>query len=141
MKKLCILLVLSLSLTVSGCSLEDVAQIIDTENSRVEIAKSAILPGYATDITLGQALDAYFTNPEWKVFTAQSGENVIQCSGSCVYDGKTVNAIFQFVVNGNGEVLPYSLQMDGELQTGGTIMLVLLEAYGCAAEKIIENFN
>lgn len=138
MKKLCILLILSLSLAVSGCSLDDAAQIIGTENSKIESAKNSYLPGYSTYITLGQALDTYFTNPKWDAFTAQGGENVIECSGRCVYDGKTVDATFQFIVNGS-EIIPYSLELDGEMQPGMMVSTVLLEAYNAGMQKMIDN--
>ena len=55
-------------------------------------------PEMIPDITYGDAYDNFFANPEWRGFTADTGEEVVEFSGDCTY-----YVYIQFVLDEDGE--------------------------------------
>ena len=49
--------------------------------------------------TYGDAFDNFFGSPRWKYFRSDTGDDVVEVSGSCTYRDVKVNANLQFLLN------------------------------------------
>lgn len=59
-------------------------------------------PEIYENISYGQAFDSFFSAPEWKYFESTDGNDVVQFSGGCTYQGSEVTATIQFILDYEG---------------------------------------
>lgn len=51
------------------------------------------------DITYEDAFEAYFSHPKWNYFNSDEDEDVVEFTGKCKYEEKTVTASVQFTLD------------------------------------------
>lgn len=56
-------------------------------------------PELIPEITYKEAYNYFFGNPQWRGFTADDGDNVVEFSGDCTYKDEPATAYIQFVIN------------------------------------------
>lgn len=122
MRKKLIILLLSVAVTVTGCSatsLENTGKEIkdtiddftDSDNKYVKMVKG----GYREnnpDLTYGQAFSDFFGTPRWHYFLSDEGDDVVEFTGDCTYQDVAVKARIQFIVdeeNGTFEIAYFDL--------------------------------
>jgi hypothetical protein len=84
----------------------DVAEQVQSEASKdnpfVLSVKNGHLQSYP-DKTIGEAFSTFFSSPTWKYFQSETGENVVEFTGYCMYMEQKVKAKMQFIVNENSD--------------------------------------
>ncbi|MCQ2530398.1 MAG: Ltp family lipoprotein [Lachnospiraceae bacterium] len=65
--------------------------------------------------TVGEAFEAFFSDPEWKYFQASDGDHMVQFEGGCLYDGEETEFLAQFIVD-NYDFELYAIELDGVVQ-------------------------
>jgi hypothetical protein len=114
MKKLTIVLGISLLLLTSACSAEtektvnDVAASLKDQVSNIrdkdEPHVLSVKNGYLQDHpekSLGDAFQSFFGDPTWRYFKATTGEDVVEFTGFAMYEKTRVKALLQFVLKEN----------------------------------------
>ncbi len=103
------------TILASGC--EDAEQTVNkvandvAEQVQIEATKDnpfvlSVKNGHSEsypDKTIGEAFGTFFSSPTWKYFKAETGENVVEFTGYCVYMEKKVKAKMQFIVSENSD--------------------------------------
>lgn len=99
----------------SGCAVSDQVasdivdnayELIQEDDVYVEAIKSATMQGYGC--TYGQAFSHFFAYPKWKHFTSDTGYEIVEFTGDCLYDEQTVKALIQFTItNQNGNYIEW----------------------------------
>lgn len=64
----------------------------------VQAVKGGTIGEYTT-ITVGEAFEAFFAEPKWKYFKADTNEDVVEFTGYCTYQEVKVLARLQFIVD------------------------------------------
>jgi ribosomal protein S6E (S10) len=114
MKKLSLILGLSLLLLLNACSADteksvndastnlkdQVSNIRDKDEPHVLSVKNGHLQDHP-DKSLGDAFKAFFGEPAWKYFKSTSGEDVVEFTGYMMYQDTKVKARLQFLLKEN----------------------------------------
>ena len=104
MKKIITLILVGcMALSIGGCSAKDTADSLDdtinvlntSDSKEVMEIKNGYLP-FSDQVTVGEALDSFLLNPKWQYFVSTNNEQVVQCTGDCLYNDKTIEAKIQF---------------------------------------------
>ena len=100
---------LILCFSMTACSEEtakNLAQDIDDQVSNLkDIDESHVVsvrtgcPVLYPNISYGDAFTEFFDDPTWKYFKADTGEDVVEFTGYCMYREKKVKARLQFILN------------------------------------------
>ena len=68
---------------------------------------SGVKKGYMTNlsstVTVGDALDAFFSNPKWKYGKDSEGNEIVTVTGGCTYNDQPAEATIQFTFFDGGE--------------------------------------
>jgi rhomboid protease GluP len=51
------------------------------------------------DITFGDAFEEYFTSPTWNVHTSSDGEDIVEFTGTYLYNGQSISTKLEFTVD------------------------------------------
>ena len=140
MKKctICIILILCLMVCIGGCSsstIENVGkeikdQVSNLQNSNNEYVQM-VKNGYNEDnpdLTFGVAFNEFFSNPTWKHFEAETGENIVEFTGDCVYRDTTVKARLQFILSEDSDTFEIGALSFNEVPQIELIKISLLAA-------------
>lgn len=68
-------------------------------DSNIEMVKKGS-PELIPNITYEQAYENFFGNPQWRGFTADTGEQVVEFTGDCTYYDEEAEVYIQFVLEG-----------------------------------------
>lgn len=99
------------------------SRIDSNENSNaIKDVQTGYLTYYSQDITIKQAFENFFGSPAWNAgkadddnYPEMDGMQLVNFTGTCVFDGDEVNMLIQFVVEENtDEFYLYAVEMDGE---------------------------
>lgn len=71
------------------------------EKQYINTTKAQTFTNYP-DVTVGEAFDNFFTDPEWSAFKADNGQIVVEFTGKCYYNSEEVETCLQFVEDDNG---------------------------------------
>ena len=71
-------------------------------DSRISIVKNGS-PELIPNITYDDAYGNFFTNPKWRCFDAEGGEEVVEFSGGCTYGGDDAEVYIQFLLDEDHE--------------------------------------
>lgn len=71
------------------------------DNEYVMSVKNGSFDSYP-EILIGDAFDSFFTNSKWDYFVSDEGENVVEFTGGCEFDGEKVKALIQFKLDEEG---------------------------------------
>lgn len=80
-------------------------------DSNIEMVKSGS-PELIPNITYEEAYDNFFGNPQWRGFTADTGEQVVEFTGECTYYDETAEVYIQFVMEGTTSFSMYYAHMN-----------------------------
>lgn len=86
--------------------LDDIADMFDPNSDYVKFVKKGTNSEYP-GVTYGDAFDYYFANPKWKYFESDTGVDVVEFTGKCLYRDVEVDATIQWqldVENGTFEL-------------------------------------
>lgn len=93
----------------------------------VKTATSSLYPG----ITYGEAFDYYFGKPKWDSFegTLEDGSavDVVEFTGTCMYQGVEVSALIQFMINEDGESFDAHFLSFNDVPQSELVLVALLE--------------
>lgn len=72
----------------------------EAEDLFISAVKNAVPEDYP-DITIGEAYDNYFSDPEWRAFESEGAsdggiEYVVEFTGGCIYEDAEAEALIQF---------------------------------------------
>ncbi len=109
MKKILVLF-LSAAMLLSGCSslenlsediVDQVSNVVQSNDKYVVTVQNATLND--TSYTYKEVFNNFFAYPTWKHFTSTEGEEVVEFTGECTYDGQQVKAKIQYVITNETE--------------------------------------
>lgn len=70
------------------------------------------------DITYEEAFDDFFDNARWKYFQSDTGKDVVEFQGECMYDDDTATVLIQFLLNKDKGIYKiYTMAIDDEEQS------------------------
>lgn len=110
MKKIITLILVGcMALSIGGCATEDAADSLNdtintlntSDSKEVMEIKNGYLP-ISDQVTVGEALDSFLLNPKWQYFVSTDNYQVVQCTGECLYNDKSVEAKIQFLSYDDG---------------------------------------
>ena len=104
---------------------------VQKDNVYIEMVKNGYNTAYP-EKTYGEAFEAFFSNPTWKYFEAETGETVVEFTGGCMYLDAEVKARLQFILDieaGSFEVgaLSFNDVPQMELITAGLLSSIFEE--------------
>ncbi|MCC0566764.1 hypothetical protein [Brevibacillus borstelensis] len=88
-----------LILTWAGVDVQRaVEDAVSMESETTRIVKEGHFEDFP-EKSIGEAFGTFFGSPSWRSFQAESGEDVVEFKGTCMFMDKRVNAVIQFIVN------------------------------------------
>lgn len=75
-----------------------VASVIGTEDEHITFVKNGSPVDYP-DVTYDEAFSAFFSNRSWEYFVSDTGKDVVEFKGDCLYHDTQVTATIQFVLD------------------------------------------
>lgn len=106
------------ALTTSSCGggTNAIADLINNEPNVALVRDGSVQA--CPNATLGEMADAFFGNPSWSEFEADTGETVVELTGEMSMSGQPATALLQFTVDAaNGSFDTEYLSIDGEGQS------------------------
>lgn len=92
--------------------------------------KGETLDDFSKTVTIGEAFDEFFEDPEWKTFEAENGRRVVEFNGKCEFYGEKVNCCVQFEFNKDEDYFEIEyMDIDGESLADYEIVEVLEVIY------------
>lgn len=113
---------LTICFLVSGCGVT-----YNESNENIQFVKRGTNSAYP-DITYGKAFDAFFSNPTWGYFVADTGEDVVEFTGNCFYDNVEVEALIQFTLDKDAGTFEVNYVSLNDVTQSQYMVEVLLEA-------------
>lgn len=138
MKKLYLLLIIIIVIGIFTACSESTVQHVgnevndslsnlrDSDNKYVKMVKN----GYRennTEMTYDKAFSDFFGTPRWTYFESESGEDIVEFTGDCVYRDVSVKARLQFIVDENNGTFEASYLAFNEVPQDLFTMAALLE--------------
>lgn len=80
-------------------------------DSSIELVKGGA-PLLIPDITYQDAYENFFDNPQWRGFTADTGEKVVEFTGDCLYYEEDAQVYIQFVIEEDDSFSMYYAHMN-----------------------------
>lgn len=151
MRKKCMAAVcMVVSLALAGCSTssvekkvtdaaneinDQVADVTDRQDEHVLFVKNGHPVSYP-NISYGKALDEFFDDAKWKYFKGESGEDVVEFTGYCLYQDTKVKARLQFILDmDEGTFTQGALSFNDVPQNNLITGTMLVKAFDQYAEK------
>jgi len=127
-------------LLFSGCkeaseTVEDVAANVEEkiqaettkDNEHLLAVKGGTLGDYP-DVLIEDAFGAFFSDPTWKFFEAETGELIVEFTGYCTYMEKEVKAKLQFIVEEGVDTFDIGALQFNEVPQTELVKAALIEA-------------
>lgn len=81
----------------------------------VAMVKDSTLDDYSKTVTVGEAFDEFFSDPEWETFKSEDGDRIVEFNGECEYYGEKVNCCVQFEISDDDDYFEVEyMDIDGE---------------------------
>ena len=141
---------MAVSLTLAGCSTssveknvtdaaneinDQVSDVMGRQDEHVLFVKNGHPVSYPK-IPYGKALDEFFEDAKWKYFKAESGEEVVEFTGYCLYQDTKVKARLQFILDmDEGTFTQGALSFNDVPQNNLITGTMLVKAFDQYAEK------
>lgn len=141
---------MAVSLTLAGCSAssveknvtdaaneinDQVSDVTDRQDEHVLFVKNGHPVSYPK-VPYGKALDEFFEDAKWKYFKAESGEDVVEFTGYCLYQDTKVKARLQFILDmDEGTFTQGALSFNDVPQNNLITGTMLVKAFDQYAEK------
>jgi hypothetical protein len=109
------------------------AELVRVGNSlpyEVFLVKNGYMKGY-TEICIGEAIDSFFGEPEWKVFIGQDEQLYLNVSGNILLFNNNAEAVLQFRIDrGTNKFAICAMELNGVPQNELVIIALLDKMYG-----------
>ncbi len=137
MKKIITLILVGcMALSIGGCATEDVADSLNdtintlntSDSKEVMEIKNGYLP-ISDQVTVGEALDSFLLNPKWQYFVSTDNYQVVQCTGECLYNDKSVEAKIQLLSYDDGTFELHTVALNDIEQDESLIIEFFVKAY------------
>ena len=137
MKKIITLILVGcMALSIGGCATEDAADSLNdtintlntSDSKEVMEIKNGYLP-ISDQVTVGEALDSFLLNPKWQYFVSTDNYQVVQCTGECLYNDKSVEAKIQFLSYDDGTFELHTVALNDIEQDESLIIEFFVKAY------------
>lgn len=137
MKKIITLLLVGcMAVSMTACTAEqaadsaaDMVNSLNTSDSKeVMEIKNGRLP-ISNQVTVGEALDSFLLDPMWQYFVSTDNYHVVQCTGKCLYNDKTVEAKIQFLSYDDGTFELHTVALNDIEQDDSLIIEFFVKAY------------
>lgn len=116
-----LIMVISMCFLLAGCGTT-----YNENNENIRFVKEGTLGAYTT--TCGEAFDEFFDNPKWGYFNSESGEDVVEFTGKCLYDNVEVEVLMQFTLNKAAGTFSVNYLSFNDVTQNKLIVTALLEA-------------
>jgi hypothetical protein len=103
-----------------------VEEAVNPESETIRIVKDGHFENFP-DKPIGEAFEEFFGTPSWKSFQAESGEDVVEFKGTCMFMDKKVNATIQFIVNKDKRTFKLHTVEFNDIPQNGLIQAALME--------------
>ena len=114
---------------------DQVADVTDRQDEHVLFVKNGHPVSYP-NISYGKALDEFFDDAKWKYFKGESGEDVVEFTGYCLYQDTKVKARLQFILDmDEGTFTQGALSFNDVPQNNLITGTMLVKAFDQYAEK------
>ena len=125
-----------MALSIGGCATEDAADSLNdtintlntSDSKEVMEIKNGYLP-ISDQVTVGEALDSFLLNPKWQYFVSTDNYQVVQCTGECLYNDKSVEAKIQFLSYDDGTFELHTVALNDIEQDESLIIEFFVKAY------------
>ncbi|MEG0295877.1 MAG: hypothetical protein RR620_04095 [Clostridium sp.] len=119
MKRLLYILILFLIiLPLTSCNsskdidniVNDIEKSIENDENKENVYVQKVMTGNLNIdniVTIGDVFENYFGYPTWEYFKSTEGQDIVEFTGNCMYDGKEVECIIQFVISGDNLEITY----------------------------------
>lgn len=119
MKRLLYILILFLIiLPLTSCNsskdidniVNDIEKSIENDENKENVYVQKVMTGNLNidnTVTIGDVFENYFGYPTWEYFKSTDGQDIVEFTGNCMYDGKEVECIIQFVISGDNLEITY----------------------------------
>ena len=137
MKKIITLILVGcMALSIGGCATEDAADSLNdtintlntSDSKEVMEIKNGYLP-ISDQVTVGEALYSFLLNPKWQYFVSTDNYQVVQCTGECLYNDKSVEAKIQFLSYDDGTFELHTVALNDIEQDESLIIEFFVKAY------------
>ena len=137
MKKIITLILVGcMALSIGGFATEDAADSLNdtintlntSDSKEVMEIKNGYLP-ISDQVTVGEALDSFLLNPKWQYFVSTDNYQVVQCTGECLYNDKSVEAKIQFLSYDDGTFELHTVALNDIEQDESLIIEFFVKAY------------
>lgn len=85
----------------------------DTQNEKIYGIKHAYLEAYSSDVTIGDAFDAFFSNSTWETYS-EGDTDYVKFAGECTFYGKPALMVVIFEYMENDWFKVSDIQLNGE---------------------------
>ena len=114
---------------------DNVRNITDATDKHVLAVKNGA-PVLIPQITYGQAFEEFFSNPTWKYFEGEGGEDVVEFTGGCTYLDEEVKARLQFILSKDDDTFEQgALSFNDVPQTNLITAAMIYKAFSDYAEN------
>jgi len=114
-------MIVSLCFLLLGCGTT-----YNQNNENIQFVKQGTLGSYTK--TCGEAFDNFFDNPKWGYFSSETGEDVVEFTGKCLYDNVEVEVLMQFTLNRTAGTFNVNYLSFNDVTQSGLMVTALLEA-------------
>lgn len=105
----------------------------DEDSLYIDYVKTGSFESFP-DITIEDAFNEFFSDPEWKSFTSEDGLNIVEFNGGCILGDEEANCCIQFNVFEDGSFETYYADLGGEQLTLNEDIVAMYETiYGIEA--------
>ena len=118
-----LVVLLSVCFLVVGCGVT-----YNENNENIQFVKQGTSRAYPNATTYGKAFDAFFDNPTWGYFVADTGEDVVEFTGNCFYDNVEVEALIQFTLDKKAGTFEVNYVSFNDVTQNQLVVSALLEA-------------
>ena len=117
-----LVVLLSVCFLVVGCGVT-----YNENNENIQFVKRGTNSAYP-NTTYGKAFDAFFADPTWGYFVADTGEDVVEFTGNCFYDNVEVEALVQFTLDKGAGTFEVTYVSFNDVTQNQLVVSALLEA-------------
>ena len=116
---------------------DQVNNVVQSQDEHVLAVKNGYPQSYPK-CTYGNVFDEFFGSPTWSYFKADSGEEVVEFTGYCMYRDAEVKARLQFILDADGNTFSTGALSFNDIPQENIVIMSLIDT---AFEKYMEAHN
>ena len=136
-----LMLLFLLSTLASGCG--DKPNALTSLDPRTKVVREGHLINYK-NVSIGDAYNAFFSDPQWRYFETSNKERIVEFSGGCTYMDTPVKVTQQFKVHADNSFAAGYLAFNDVPQVqliSAAMIATVFESYGTKQSKAAEAFG